>query len=276
MDKALYKHSFKVQDKPLASLSVYNSGFQRCDAGCDWGPGVRDHYLLHYVTQGKGTYTAQGETYTLSEGDMFLAWPSDLIAYQADLEDPWTYCWVGFGGLDAGELILQTDFSQQQPILHVPDGEEPRELLMDIYRCRGARPYEVVRMTGKLYAFLAWLMKTSHADKKKRRQAGVEHAQRACDFIANNYADPITIADIAGSVGVCRSLLNRAFQQHMDISPMQYLTRYRMAQACRLLTRTDMAIKVVAFSVGYEDPLYFSRRFREVMGCSPRDYAQKQ
>ena len=61
----------------------------------------------------------------------------------------------------------------------------------------------------------------------------------------------------------------------MDISPVQYLTKYRMSQACILLKKTDMAVKAVAFSVGYEDPLYFSRRFRETEGCSPKEYAER-
>lgn len=257
------------------SLSVYNTGLQRCDPGYEWGPGVRDHYLLHYVTEGKGTYTAKGQTYTLEAGDMFLAWPNELIAYQADMQTPWSYCWVGFGGLDADTLVKQTDFAPKRPVMHVEDGEVPKGLLLDIYQCRGARHFEIVRMTGKLYAFLSWLMETSHGETRRKRQAGLEHVQRACEFIVNNYSRVITVQDIAQNVGVCRSLLNRAFQQHMDMSPVQYLTRYRMQQACILLERTDMPVKAVAYSVGYEDPLYFSRRFREMENCSPKEYADR-
>lgn len=276
MESALYKHSFKVADRPLTSLSVYNTGLQRCESAYAWGPGVRDHYLIHYVTAGRGTYTMQGNTFEVVEGDMFLAWPNEMIIYKADAQEPWSYCWVGFGGVDARALVKQTDFTRMSPVMHVEDEETPRLLLMDIYESRGGRPFEITRMTGKLYAFLAWLMELAKVETHRRQQAGLEHVQRACDYIANNYTTAITIQDIARGVGVCRSLLNRAFQQHMEISPVQYLTRYRMNQACQLLKRTDMAIKAVAFSVGYEDPLYFSRRFREVVGCPPREYAERE
>lgn len=275
MDTALYKYSFKVTERSLTSLCVYNTGLQRCDAGYRWGPGLRDHYLLHYVTAGQGTYTVQGRTHAVREGDMFLAWPHELITYEADMQAPWSYCWVGFGGADAGTLVAQTDFAPDMPVLHAADGDIPRALLLDIYESRGARPFEVARMTGRLYAFLAWLMETARLETRRRKRAGAEHVQRACDFVANNYASPITVQDIARNVGVCRSLLNRAFQQHMNISPVQYLTHYRIRQACALLRGTDMAVKAVAISVGYEDPLYFSRRFREVMGCSPREYMEQ-
>ncbi|MDL2318516.1 AraC family transcriptional regulator [Eubacteriales bacterium OttesenSCG-928-A19] len=274
MEAGHYKHSFKVPQRLVTSLSVYNTGLQRCDADYAWGPGVRDHYLIHCVTAGKGTYTVKGHTYSLKEGDLFFAWPNEMITYRADTEDPWSYCWIGFAGLDAVTLLKQTDFTQESPVLHISSPDHPRGLLLDIYDSRGGRPHEIVQMTAKLFAFLSWLMETARHESRRRRQAGQEHVERACEFIAGNYASPITIADIASNVGVCRSLLNRAFQQHLEISPVQYLTRYRMAQACALLKRTDLSIKAVAFSVGYEDPLYFSRRFRELMNCSPREYAE--
>lgn len=51
-----YKNSYKVTEKELVSLSVYNVGFQRCDSLYQWGPGIRDHYLIHYIISGKGFY----------------------------------------------------------------------------------------------------------------------------------------------------------------------------------------------------------------------------
>ncbi len=66
-----YKNSYKVTEKELVSLSVYNVGFQKCDALYQWGPGIRDHYLIHYIISGKGTYRVAGQTYHLSGGDTF-------------------------------------------------------------------------------------------------------------------------------------------------------------------------------------------------------------
>lgn len=60
-----YKNSYKATAKELVSLSVYNVGYQLCDAGYQWGPGIRDHYLIHYVISGKGTYEVNNETHFL-------------------------------------------------------------------------------------------------------------------------------------------------------------------------------------------------------------------
>ena len=63
-----YKNSYKVTEKELVSLSVYNVGFQKCDPLYQWGPGIRDHYLIHYVISGKGIAVTDGTEEPLSAG----------------------------------------------------------------------------------------------------------------------------------------------------------------------------------------------------------------
>ena len=64
-----YKNSYKVNKKELVSLSVYNVGFQKCEPLYQWGPGIRDHYLIHHILSGKGYYSVGGKVYALSTGD---------------------------------------------------------------------------------------------------------------------------------------------------------------------------------------------------------------
>ena len=91
-----YKNSYKVNKKELVSLSVYNVGFQKCEPLYQWGPGIRDHYLIHHILSGKGYYSVGGKVYALSTGDTFLVYPQTEITYYADEKDPWEYAWVGF------------------------------------------------------------------------------------------------------------------------------------------------------------------------------------
>ena len=79
-----FKNSYKTTEKSMVSLSVYNVGFQRCEPLYQWGPGIRDHYLIHHVVAGKGYYTVGGQTFTLSAGDTFLVYPLTEITYHAD------------------------------------------------------------------------------------------------------------------------------------------------------------------------------------------------
>lgn len=87
-----YKNSYKVSEKELVSLSVYNVGFQKCDSLYQWGPGIRDHYLIHYIISGCGTYIVGKQQYRLQSGDTFLVYPNTEVTYFAGREDPWEYC----------------------------------------------------------------------------------------------------------------------------------------------------------------------------------------
>ena len=92
------------------------------------------------------------------------------------------------------------------------------------------------------------------------------------DFIAANYQRPITIADIADHVHLSRSRLYRVFMQQVFISPQQYLTEYRIREAIRLLQDRKGTVQEIAYAVGIEDPAYFTRLFKQVMGKSPNQY----
>ena len=125
-------------------------------------------------------------------------------------------------------------------------------------------------MTGALYQLLAALMRDRRATGVRR---GDDSVHQACEFIGNNLAMPITVEDIAAHVGLSRSRLYRLFMAELKLSPVQVLTQVRIRQACALLKRGDLSVKAVAASVGYENQLYFSRRFREIMGYTPTEYA---
>ena len=71
---------------------------------------------------------------------------------------------------------------------------------------------------------------------------------------------------------VHRSYLSSIFKDFHKISPKEYLLEVRMKRAKELLETTDQPIKIIAYSVGYLDPLHFSKAFRQYYDCSPSQY----
>ena len=72
----VYKQSFKQNYTNNIELSIFNCGLERCAPGQTWGPGIRDHYLIHLVVSGKGTFEVGGKTFEVVPGDLFFARPS--------------------------------------------------------------------------------------------------------------------------------------------------------------------------------------------------------
>ncbi|NJN54137.1 MAG: helix-turn-helix transcriptional regulator [Anaerolineae bacterium] len=69
--------------------------------------------------------------------------------------------------------------------------------------------------------------------------------------------------------------LSRAFSQELGISPWDYLNRYRIVQAKEMLRLTTDSITSIGRRVGFNDPAYFSRVFRRIVGVSPNAYRQQ-
>lgn len=267
-----FKYSFKAPERTELSLVVFNAGFQKCAPGYGWGPGVRDHYLLHYIVSGRGSYETEGRTFVPGPGDAFLARPDTPIYYRADREDPWEYYWVGFSGPSAPLLLAQTPFTRRQPVLHPAAGERLRQALLDIYKARGVDYPSAVRMAGYLQAALGLLMESS---PKRGEEALSGYARQGADFLQRNYSRAISVEEAARQAGVSRSYLYRAFQAEFGCSPAEYLTRYRIQRARQLLHHSPLPIGAVAVSVGFEDPFYFSRVFKREVGVSPTEYREK-
>ena len=96
--------------------------------------------------------------------------------------------------------------------------------------------------------------------------------RKAMAYIHTHYADAITRKDIARYTNVNEDHLTHSFQQELGLSPVAYITRYRIQQAKQLLTRGNLNITAVAQAVGIFDSDYFSRVFRQETGVSPREY----
>ena len=266
-----FKISNKVREKSMMALSVYNVGRQQCTPGYKWGPGVRDHFLIHFITGGKGTYTVGDMRRPLSAGDVFIIFPGMEISYEADQDDPWSYEWVGFNGSDARALLNASDFTPERLVMEKIDfGERLHRSLCDVYDSYGSEFYNTVAMTGHLYGLLALLAeKAETVDPVRDRDA--EIIRRAIAFIDSRYSYTISIEDVAHFVGVSRSTLFRMFIRYLEISPKEYLERYRIRKASALLRTTDLTVGSIAASVGYDNGLYFSKAFRKMTGQSPTE-----
>ena len=267
-----FKFSNKVDQQAMMSLSVYNVGRQQCTAGYKWGPAVRDHYLIHYITSGKGTYTVEEKTFSLTAGDAFLIYPGTRVAYQADLLDPWNYEWVGFNGSDARAILNATSFSRDHVVLQgLSCGDELQAGIRRIYEAFGNSFSQSLKMTGQLYLLLELLTEEAGEDKRQKgRDADV--VRSAIGFIDQRYSYAISVEDVADYAGVSRSTLFRIFTRYLEISPKEYLDSYRIRKAMYLLKETDLTIGAIAVSVGYDNGLYFSKAFHKMTGQSPSLY----
>ena len=92
---------------------------------------------------------------------------------------------------------------------------------------------------------------------------------RALALLHERPAHPWTLEALARAGGLSRTTLAERFAHFVGQPPMQYLTRWRMQLAARLLSEAGAKVSAVAMRVGYDSEAAFSRAFKRVTGRSP-------
>lgn len=94
-------------------------------------------------------------------------------------------------------------------------------------------------------------------------------------YIREHLAARIGAGELAAALYVSESVLTRAFQQEVGKTVRQYGEDMVFAEAQRRLLETDEPLAVISDALGFCDQFYFSRRFRQRHGESPRSYRDR-
>ncbi len=272
-DVQQYKNYFYNEFKTLASLVVHTTGCEQSSPNFVHLPNIRTIYTLHYCIQGKGTFIMNGKKFIIQPKQLFLMYPNVKIYARAHAVTPWELCWCGFKGSDARLLCDAIGFSPNTPVIETEDPSTVHDMLMGIYNHRGNKPYQLIYMTSQLYALLAFLMEKS--SNPVTIYGNFQYVQKAIEFIELHYTEKITVEDIATYVEISRTTLYRAFIDNHSISPLDYLTEYRIRVACNLLEKGNPSIKELSYAAGFNSPFYFSTVFKRLIGISPSDYKSR-
>ncbi len=261
----------------MSGLNLDYCGTEICDPGHFYGPAVRHSYVIHVIREGKGVFTIGGKEYALSKNQAFLIAPGVETIYQADMEDPWKYMWIGFHGYTADQIISKIGFAKDEPYVTLGDTETLYEILLEmLYASQLTYSNYMIRFGG-MYRFFGNLIDQSQMKKEDRYKyeypQGI-YVKQAMRFMMSNYSAKIKIDTLADQIGITRNYLAKSFQKELGVSPQEFLINFRMEKAAEFLTNTGMPINEVATKVGYPDPLAFSKKFKEFYGMSPKAYRE--
>jgi AraC-like DNA-binding protein len=212
----------------------------------------------------------------ISAGEMFLIYPHEVTFYRADNKSPWEYYWFGFSGSCAEGLLQAVGFSKEHRCTSYgmgasfPIDETIKELTKKKIMNTSDKIFEIAR----LYEIFSWLIKSREVISGPGNIRGGESQLliAAEEYMKRSYMMDIKISDVARHIGIDRTQLYRYFKDEYDISPKQYLIDIRMKQAKKLIENTRLAIKQIAYSVGYQDQYLFSKMFKNTYGTSPRNH----
>lgn len=262
----------------FVDLSLYQFGWERCTPSHAFGPAARTHFLFHYVISGTGTLLADDSkgvthSYQIKSGQGFMIFPGQINTYIADKDLPWEYTWIEFDGLRAKEAIEIAGLSADSPIYHA-NSHDLRETMMNemlyIAQHGDMAPFHLI---GHLYLFLDALTRSiSSMRLTKGGRLRDFYIHEAITFVEQNFQNNISVEDIADNCGLNRSYFGKIFKESVGRTPQEFLLNYRMTKAAELLKLTPLSIGDISKAVGYDNPLHFSRAFKNIYHISPREW----
>ncbi|MBS5062636.1 MAG: AraC family transcriptional regulator [Hungatella hathewayi] len=266
---------FKDYTKSLSlpnSLSVWQSGHKNsCAPNHISGPATYDHYIIHYITDGRGTYTCNGYTWDIQKGDAFLISPFQTVQYQSDSVQPWKYYWVGFNGTDVSRLLSLCGYRDDILVIHYDDNDGLLTSHMNaITKLSLSGPALECGLTGHLYEIFSLLISVNQV---RYNTISADYYYNALKYIRLNYASPeLSVSEIADYIGINRSHLYRIFDQISHQSIKKFILDFRLQKAASLLKYTTSDIGDIAHSCGFSDQAYFSNCFKKNYHVSPSMY----
>lgn len=251
-----------LENLNLQDINPLICGWEDCDPGHSYGPASRDYLLLHYVRSGRGTLEVEGQRYPVGRGQIFVIHPGQTTLYWAHREEPWQYSWIGF----TTSLPLPECFSQ--PVVEAMGCEH-------IFRALRNRPGQhggnELFVCAKLFELLAQLGQQA----LPQGAATGRYVNRALNYMQSSYMEELSVARIAGQLGLDRSYFCRIFKEAVGIAPSTYLVELRLERAATLIAQQGYTPGEAAACCGYSDPVNFSRMFKRRYGEAPSRYAKQ-
>ncbi len=143
---------------------------------------------------------------------------------------------------------------------------------------------DILREEPKGYELAVWealgrffLLLSEEAEEILIREQAVnerdmERMKLMLHFIYANHMEQIGLTEIAETAGISARECTRCFKRSINRSPVRFLIEYRTQMAAAMLLQTGKGISEIAAACGFMSDSYFGKIFRELYGCSPREY----
>ncbi len=232
---------------------------------------VVNEYQLVYVTRGRGTFVSAGAEYPVAEGSVLAVFPGVRHAYRPDPATGWDEYWVGFKGAYADELRSADFHVPERPFFPVGNHPSIMAVFSDIFDAvEKQEPYYQFRAGALILLLLSEVL--GRARKSSQVGEAENLVERAKFLMQENVSASMRVEEVGERLGVGQEKFYEAFKAYTGMTPYQYFIQLKILKAKELLAEPDASVKEVAFTLGFEDPYYFSRLFKKKTGLAPSEW----
>jgi len=235
---------------------------------------ISQHTLLFFIN-GSGTLFINDMPYLVTKGKCFLVHPHSSIDL-SDMDEHSMFYKISFLAFQLVEknlpILFQEHLFSSQVAYNIYPYTRCMQLAEELYRRRSQQ--DGLKQQARFYELLNIVYEQqSQMNNSFNPSKAVE---QTIEYIHTYYQKPLTVKELAELAQVPQWQYSEIFQALTGKKPLDYLTDIRLHNAKELLQQTDEPLKNIAHLVGFNDEYYFNRRFRQIVGMPPKQFAHLQ
>lgn len=259
-------NDFYVTDQPIC---INCTGYSQYNCTV-CGDSLRKDFYCIYLTQGEISVKHPFQK-AMRAGDMVIFPPN--IPYKYTGIKPFSYYWIHFSGNCAQQFLSSCEIKVNE-IIHPGISENLLIALKKIMNTLKNR--ELFWESTAISELIRFFAETGRAINCNNEKKNVTtEMEKVATYIQSNISKSFSVNELAKAQHMSVSSFRNKFKEYAGMSPQEYINTVRLGEASRLLTTTDTSILNIAAICGYDDPMYFSRIFRNKTGQSPREYRKR-
>lgn len=234
-----------------------------------------------YVLEGSVFYEMENETVKIHQGEGIFVNARQLHLIHADSCNSKLCCLI-FHPI----ILCSTEYVTSNMVMPVLENESipyillsdkelwQKQLLQDIWQMGTCAMGTGGQLQTMKYIMDIWdlIYQNTSVEQDEPGNQSLSAVKKMISFIQHNYREKIMLTDICEAGNVGKTKCSALFDAYYNMTPMDYLRKYRIEKGAKLLEISDMSVTEIAYEVGFSDSSYFTKTFGQQIGCSPQEY----
>lgn len=266
----------------FSQVSIANLIYVQAASDPTWSFHTHSHpdtLELSYIFSGSSALYLGDKLYETHPGDIIIKNAQTMHAEESDIKNPIEQICIGISGIQLPDLPADTMIpSTMHPIL---SAGKYKALYDSLFRYILDQSVDTMYVNlAKINTLLQGILTTIYTDyhldrKDEKKEAHGKDIRPVLQYIETHYASNLTIDALAKQFYISPFYLSKKFKAETSFTINQYIISCRMGEAERLLVFSNLPIKDIAITCGYENLSYFYTTFKKYAGCTPQEYRQK-
>ncbi len=233
---------------------------------------IFETFNFSFILEGGGTFTFRDQTWEVKAPCVFIQWPGEMMDYgPAGQRTTWSELSLLYSA-DQLETLQERHLAlERKPIWPVRRASLMKEQVRRLEEL--LKEPEADGAADRIDRVCELLIVESRLGESRpplgREEAIVRDIRQ---HVREDFREHIDFDALAHRHHLSPSTFRRYWNRYVHTPPAHYVMHLRMREACRLLVETDGTVAEIAAEVGFDDPLYFSRRFSHAIGMPATAY----